>query len=1153
MSSKSAVIPGSAAEKALRKMKLKEKQKHARVAGKRTAAQMYFDDAAEQSGGESESVNTEDGSTVDGADNEYDLTDNFLVSDTEALRETAGESRGPRVFLEGIDDAESDQEDEDDDVSDKRLVPSEPVPKRQRLQKKVPKARAKPLLADRIGVNQKMASARTTTKHPARHHQITYHSSGRAVMGDIIDGDSDIEDSSEGGGGKSLFARERAIENKRCDKDPTARIDGSKDNLFSNITVAKLYDELGYIKVNFSDMSIADLDYIIDHLYNMWLMGDNRGTMTEIRKQYTESVVGQDAAVGGDVGANREARDAFRKRARTAASMQFGTGVMTNDNADPNVSEFDVNDMLAGGEVMETSDEEEDNFDERQNKARSEAFVAAMERVGIDMSDALDIAAHAENPWLISSEQQRDIVDRYYPQYAMRYSEEEFSTERLENMAFRNFGIDRSNPAELSRCSVDYVDRMMNTIYRYVYMLQRQLFLMSNDPKQTHFSGSMHGDKMNEIYMHKLRALFWQIHYARHLVLIVTSASEGTRMGAQRTDVPLAVQALGIRNTPNGTDVRDGMQHHQKLFFKCLMEAHVKNWRRVDDKIYEEVRSGVNGTNAYRLRCTIEEFTYQLPDPVVDPEGFNLYTSSAKTIGWTIQMLTKMHYDHIFPDLKRCQTQWSFKQGVYCGETDRFWPYDEQRTYEDPESPFVRGIASARWLKMDFPMELMQEPYISNPSKIDVESFGKIFKSQRFSEDQIDWIWTFIGRMYYPVRAKDNWQVMFWLKGQSGTGKSTIAKGVTNAYDFNDVGILGNMVEQTFGLETLYNKFIVVAPEIKKNFKLDLATFQAMVAGDPVMVARKNKSAKILQAWTAQLLMCSNDFPAWIDSAGAIMRRVMCLIFKYSIPPDQRDCNLDTKVLNDLPRQIVKANRHYISTVNRYNKGEDVWSIVAREFREATQQVRRQSNPLANFIEKVVVITGIKDEDNCVSMETFKLLFSADSSNESKNSRSNLALEDQLRSWEDLAVEHDSTVKKDFVYGCKLHLRNARDILKNDDWVPEDSETAYMDEAEYVEFYQSVNAKKQAEAEKHKTWRDAEREASAWEEGDEEESEESRVQKQKQQQQRTKKTKAKRPSPLAQLTKGASARKRTLVAIESDDEDESGGNSRNPAKKPKRI
>lgn len=973
-------------------------------------------------------------------------------------------------------------------------------------------------------------------------------------MGDVVEGDSDIDDDDDSNGGTSMFARERTIENRRCDNDPGARIDASKDNMFSNITVAKLYEELGYIKVNFSDMTIADLDYIIDHLYNMWLMGDNRGTMTEIRNQYTESVVGQDAAVGGNENANREARDEFRRRARTAASMQFGTGVVESNSGDRNVSEFDVNDVLTGADAMELADDEEDNFDERQNRARSEAFAAAMERAGIDMSDALDIGAHTDNPWLLTSEQQREIVERHYPQYAMRYSEDEFETERLENMAFRNFGIDRRDRTELSRVSVDYVDRMMNTIYRYVYMLQRQLFLMSNDPKQAHFSGSMHGDKMSEIYMHKLRALFWQIHYARHLVLIVTSASEGPRTGAQRTDTPLAVQALGIRNTPNGTDVRDGMQHHQKLFFKCLMEAHVKNWRRVDDKIYEEVRSGVNGTNAYRLRCTIEEFIYQLPDPVVDPEGFNLYTSSAKTIGWTIQMLTKMHYDHIFPDLKRCQTQWSFKQGVYCGETDRFWPYEDQRTYEDPESPFVRGVASARWLKMDFPMDLMQEPYISDPSKIEVESFGKIFKSQRFSDDQIDWTWTFIGRMYYPVRAKDNWQVMFWLKGQSGTGKSTIAKGVTNAYDFNDVGILGNMVEQTFGLETLYNKFIVVAPEIKKNFKLDLATFQAMVAGDPVMVARKNKTAKILQAWTAQLLMCSNDFPAWIDSAGAIMRRVMCLLFKYSIPPDQRDCNLDTKVLNDLPRQIVKANRHYISTINRYNKGEDVWSIVAREFREATQQVRRQSNPLANFIEKVVVITGIHDDENCVSMETFRELFSAHTSNESKSTGSNLALEEQLRSWDDLTVEHDQIVKKDFVYGCKLHLRNARDILKDDDWLPKDEETAYMDEAEYVAFYQSVNDKKQAEAEKHKTWRSSannnkdneqgddsdddggqqSQKQGAWEDGDDQvESEDEAAAVQTQAEKSKAKKKKKRPSPLAKLTSGASSRKRNLVAASS--------------------
>lgn len=831
--------------------------------------------------------------------------------------------------------------------------------------------------------------------------------------------------------GTSFFAAQNRENQRVLDDDPNKRLDTDPKHRFSGINVSKLFNELGWPKVNFSTSSIAELDWVIDFLFNMWLIQEPRGSMTDVRKMYENSLVGQEQ----NVERKANARDEWRSRVQTVAARTYV--------GDRTVSAYDANARLR------SIDSDDDDL------PGDNAFLRAAEQGGIDMSNAVDFSRYTDTPLEhLTSAQQQAIIARHYPQFSMRYDDDQFKAARIEDVAFVNFGIDRSNPQEMKSISIDYVERLMKTMFLFVHMLERQVYLLSQQPDM---NDAIHGEKMFEIYTQKLRTLYWQMHYCRMVVLTVTSACEGNRVGATRTDVPILVQALGIRSTADGGDVRDGMNHHQKLFFRFLMETFEKGWKRVGENIYEEVQSKGCRTNAFRMRCTIEEYAHQLPHPVIDPEGFNAYTGQAKTIGWAVQTLTKMHYDNIFPDLKRCQTQWSFSQGVYCGEEDRFWRYDDKRTYEDPESPFVTGAASARYIEMEFPEEIMTEPYMKHPERIEVESFRKIFDSQQFSEDQIYWTWAFIGRLYYPVRSKDNWQVMLWLKGQSGTGKSTIARGVTNAYEFCDVGILGNTVEETFGLETLYDKFLVVAPEIKKNFKLDLATFQAMVAGDAVSVARKNKKAKGLAAWTAQMLMCSNDFPNWVDSAGAIMRRVMCLLFKYSIPPDQRDTRLDERVLKDLARIIVKANRHYLHTVKRYKNGEDVWSIVAPEFREASNAVRRQANPLTDFVDKVLVRTRTYDDENFVCLDDFSNLYETWGSNNSTgkvHKRSNIEIENALKTFEDLRVERDPYANEFVVRGCKLHLPSARKILKDDDWTPTVSK--YMTNADFIEFQQRM-------------------------------------------------------------------------------------------------
>ncbi len=65
--------------------------------------------------------------------------------------------------------------------------------------------------------------------------------------------------------------------------------------------------------------------------------------------------------------------------------------------------------------------------------------------------------------------------------------------------------------------------------------------------------------------------------------------------------------------------------------------------------------------------------------------------------------------------------------------------------------------------------------------------------------------------------------VMPFFKGMAGTGKSTIIGIVEKMFDKVDVGTMSNNAEKTFGLSSLADKFVFVAPDVKSDLVLDQA------------------------------------------------------------------------------------------------------------------------------------------------------------------------------------------------------------------------------------------------------------------------------------------------------------------------------------------
>ena len=158
-------------------------------------------------------------------------------------------------------------------------------------------------------------------------------------------------------------------------------------------------------------------------------------------------------------------------------------------------------------------------------------------------------------------------------------------------------------------------------------------------------------------------------------------------------------------------------------------------------------------------------------------------------------------------------------------------------------------------------------------------------EEEKFTLSICEMIEVLIGRLFYPVGKYDNWQVMPFLMGDANTGKSTVADVIKRMFPPGSVGVITATQEAQFGLESIYQKRLVLIPDIPKKFSkiVNQCDFQSMITGEQVSVARKNKTAVSDRDWTAPLLGAGNHLPDYNDNSGSISRRLVVFIFNALI------------------------------------------------------------------------------------------------------------------------------------------------------------------------------------------------------------------------------------------------------------------------------
>ena len=387
---------------------------------------------------------------------------------------------------------------------------------------------------------------------------------------------------------------------------------------------------------------------------------------------------------------------------------------------------------------------------------------------------------------------------------------------------------------------------------------------------------------------------------------------------------------------------------YQNLLLALLKNTYEMNFRRYKDHCCSQIRT-IDGhyTRAWKSNMPINEFVYEIAQKETNGDMWKDLTQNPRNARSATEHLSNCK-DMQFPEIKKNRNYWSFSNGIFAGKLInsktgdyfcKFFPYDSNEfNCIDP------CVVSSKFIDLPFNKELMDIP---DWYDIPTPHFQSILDYQKFEPDVCKWMYIMGGRLCFDVGELDGWQVIPFLKGVAMSGKSTIiTKVFKKFYDSEDVRTLSNNIERKFGLSSIYDGFMFIAPEVKGDMCLEQAEFQSLVSGEDVSLARKYEKAKSIE-WKTPGILAGNEIPNWKDNSGSVLRRI--LPFNFCKKVMDADPMLDEKLNKELPAIMLKCIKGYLEYSQMYSE-KDIWNVVPKYFKIIQTQVAMVTNSLQNFL-----------------------------------------------------------------------------------------------------------------------------------------------------------------------------------------------------------
>lgn len=426
-------------------------------------------------------------------------------------------------------------------------------------------------------------------------------------------------------------------------------------------------------------------------------------------------------------------------------------------------------------------------------------------------------------------------------------------------------------------------------------------------------------------------------------------------------------ESLGLKKTKMAKE--DAKKSVEEVLQDYLREDGKSNSYKKEG---ENILTPVEGVPTYyAVHMPFNEYLNQLYSDRKHPT-YKLYRKTARNHHKLMDYL-KHYNDEEMPFIKRNHRLVSYRNG--CLDLDTL----EFRTFEEIGPT---DVSSGIFIDQDFDTGVLDKKY----KEIQTPLWDKLIR-YHINDDMIYGIFTcMVGRLFFEVGERDNWQVMPFIRGKANTGKSTAFEIIKRMFNPATVGKIGK--EKTFGLQNLHDSKVIIYPDIdgKLADMLPAADFQSMVSGETMSIAVKNKTA-ITKDWTTPQIWGGNFLPPYEDKAGSVTRRIAT--FDMNRDVKNKDATLMTKILqnelSDLIVKCVKAYGHYIDFFGNTTFEDWGRKFEIEYFDERMEQLKQETNYLYNFITGAPGANKTKrsdiwiehDEKAITELEDFKRSFGA--------------------------------------------------------------------------------------------------------------------------------------------------------------------------------
>jgi len=315
----------------------------------------------------------------------------------------------------------------------------------------------------------------------------------------------------------------------------------------------------------------------------------------------------------------------------------------------------------------------------------------------------------------------------------------------------------------------------------------------------------------------------------------------------------------------------------------------------------------------------------------------------------------------MLPELKVDRNLLGFNNGIYNLKDLKFYPFDLREN--DPDNQYSGNVKhlDPNFSTLNYFDQLfLDHSNIENHKDIKTPYHDEILKHQLFDEEKRNFFYMGMGRMFYPAKLYDNWEIAMGIFGFPGCGKSTLIRSVTHIYPKDSIGILSNNIERQWSLSNFLDKKIIISYELRNDLRMEQTDFLSLVSCEEQSVPRKYKKA-LLHTFDCPILVSGNKFISDWEDFGQLERRFLIFLFNQKIPTDKVRTDLTKFLKMEISSFIQKCARIYRNSSKIFGN-QSIWDskYMPESVLKDNQFVKRESNTFQTFFQEnsIYIITG---------------------------------------------------------------------------------------------------------------------------------------------------------------------------------------------------